>query len=109
MKTRFFLPLVLFLIVPLFGVTQKIITVDFQLVTDTVKNLQGGNKYFDNTASLMHDEGIDILRTHDYHHLLDYSDYSAFWNYNGQGNYTINNRGCKSGLPRKFYQLLFVA
>jgi hypothetical protein len=72
------------------GMAQKQIIVDFGTTVDTVKDLLGGNKYFENTAELLHDEGIKTIRTHDYHGIMDYSDYSDFWDFDGQGNYTIN-------------------
>ena len=69
---------------------QKQITVDFSATIDTVKDLLGGNLLFENTLSLLHDEGLKIIRSHDFHHSLDYSDYSAFWNSDDSGNYTLN-------------------
>ncbi len=90
MKTKLIL-FVMFLLA-VFNTTygQKNITVDFSTTIDTVKDLLGGNLLFDNTASLLHNEGLKIIRSHDFHHSLDYSDYSAFWNSNGSGNYTLN-------------------
>ncbi len=90
MKSYFYFLLLMLFLSPGLLKAQKTILVDFEIVTDTVKDLLGGNKYFNNTAGLMHNEGIKQLRTHDYHHVLDYSDYSMFWNYDGTGNYTIN-------------------
>ncbi len=75
---------------PVLGFSQKIINVNFADSTGIVKDLLGGNRYFNNTAVLLHNEGIDIIRSHDIHHALDYSDYSHFWNSDGAGNYTVN-------------------
>ena len=72
---------------------QKIITVNFATSVDTIKDLLGGNrgKSFDpNTIQIKHDEGIKFIRTHDFHGILDYSDYSDFWNTDGLGHDTIN-------------------
>ncbi len=69
---------------------QKVITVDFENVKGTVKDLQAGNRYFENTSGMLHNEGINTIRTHDIHHALDYEDYSAFWNFDGVSTYTIN-------------------
>ncbi len=84
----FFLSLFLFLSES--GYPQKVITVDFDAVKGPVKDLQGGNLLFEHTEKLLHKEGINMIRTHDMHHLLDYQDYSSFWNYEGNGKYTIN-------------------
>ncbi len=80
----------LLLLAHILGFSQKIINVDFADSTGVVKDLLGGNLYFENTADFLHNEGIKIIRTHDIHHALDYSDYSAFWNFDGAGTYTIN-------------------
>lgn len=87
MKKQVFI--LLFFIFSFHIFAQKIITIDFAHVIDTVKNIQAGNKYYEHTAQLLHQEGIDFIRAHDIHHVLDYSDYSFFWNYDGS-NYTIN-------------------
>ena len=68
---------------------QKVITVDFENIKGTVKDLQAGNLYFEPTAGMLHNEGISAIRTHDMHHALDYEDYSTFWNFDGN-TYTIN-------------------
>jgi len=71
----------------------SVITVNFTASVDTVKDLLGGNrgKSFDpNTIQIKHDEGIKFIRTHDFHGILDYSDYSDFWNTDGLGHDTIN-------------------
>ncbi len=72
---------------------QKQINIDYGVISDTVKNLLGGNrgKSFDpETIQILHDEGIKYIRTHDFHGILDYSDYSDFWNSDGLGHDTIN-------------------
>ncbi len=90
MKTSFIL-LAIFLF-SIFNVTygQKNISVDFSTTIDTVKDLLGGNLLFDNTADLLHNEGIEMIRSHDFHHMLDYSDYSSFWLMDDSGNYSLN-------------------
>jgi len=82
--------LILFFIFPISLSAQKVITVNFDSITGTVKDLQAGNLYFEPTAVLLHDEGINTIRVHDMHHALDYYDYSTFWNIDSANTYTIN-------------------
>ena len=88
-KTKLILP-VIFLLISNITYGQKNITVDFSTTIDTVKDLLGGNLLFDNTVSLLHNEGIKIIRSHDFHNKLDYSDYSTFWNMDSSGTYSLN-------------------
>ena len=90
MKAKFILFVIVLLSIFNIVNAQKNITVDFSTTVDTVKDLLGGNLLFDNTASLLHDEGIKMIRSHDFHHILDYSDYSTFWLTDGSGNYSLN-------------------
>jgi len=88
-KTSLLLIVLLILTFP--GFAQKQITIDFNTSNDSVKNLLGGNKLWDNTMELLHDEGIEQIRIHDYHDAGDYCFYSDFWNTDNTGNFTTIN------------------
>ena len=60
---------------------QKEITVNFDDTVGTLKDLFGGNLLFNNTIELLQYHGIKIIRSHDFHNSLEYSDYSDFWIY----------------------------
>ena len=70
---------------------QKEITVNFDDTVGTLKDLFGGNLLFNNTIELLQYQGIKIIRSHDFHNSLDYSDYSDFWIYDSVNDtYLVN-------------------
>jgi len=68
---------------------QKIITVDYEIETDHIKDIYGGNKGTDTIEAIpyLHELGIKHIRTHDYHGGADYFFYSDFWNKDLAGNF----------------------
>jgi len=70
---------------------QKSISIDFDIPLDTIQNILGGNRFWENTVELLHKEGIEEIRIHDYHDAGDYCFYSNFWNTDDNGDFTEIN------------------
>ena len=70
---------------------QKSISIDFNTTLDTIQSILGGNRFWENTVELLHKEGIEEIRIHDYHDAGDYCFYSNFWNTDNNGDFTEIN------------------
>ena len=91
--------IILFLLGIIISDAQKNITIFYNTNVDTLKNILGGNRLWENTIDLIQNEGIDMIRIHDYHDAGDYCFYSKFWNTNLSGDFTTINTSFNPNNP----------